>query len=144
MKVIELLFKDTDENFHYKDLIKPNGRSNALIITHIPYDLLSYVNFNRLDLLESHTGKLKPKHLWNTKYYPVGDRSMDILPFTRKLLMVFGDKVLIHPSEYKLRSLVLDIAENRKWNPATTEAKQIQDFELDIKEPFVLQVLKSL
>jgi len=144
VKALELLFKGRDDLFKLSDIINPKAKVDALIISHIPYDLLSYVNFHRLDLLESHTGKLKPRHLWNTKYFPVGDSDLSMLPFCKKLLLIFGDKVLIQPSDIKLRKTIVDIAVKRKWTPMTTEAKMMLDFELEIKEPLVFQFLRSL
>lgn len=122
----------------------PESKTNSLIMTHVPYDLLSHKHFNKLDLLESNTGKLKTRHEWNTKYYPIIGSDMTRLPFIKQLLLIFGDKVLIHPAETKLRRLVMDIAERRQWTQATTIAKIRQDFELEIREPYVLQFLKSL
>jgi hypothetical protein len=124
--------------------IVPIKKTNALMITHVPYDLLSQKNFSKLDLLESHTGVLKTKHKWNTKYYPVGDEDLSMLPFTTKLLAVFGDKILIRPMDMKLRRLILSIAKNRSWVPTTTNEKINYDLNLDIKEPLVLDVLRSL
>jgi hypothetical protein len=115
-----------------------------MIITHYPYDLLSHTKFSALDLLESNTGKLKSRYQWSSKYYPVGDVDMKVLPFTRKLLLVFGDRILIQPFDMKLRRLILEIADKRKWTSLTTDAKIMQDFELDIREPFVLQFMKKL
>lgn len=143
-EVMKLLFKSTDEHFEFDYDIKPKQRTSAMIITHYPYDLLSYTRFSKLDLLESNTGKLKQRHQWSSKYYPVGDSDLSNLPFLRKLLLVFGDRVLIQPSDMKLRRLILEIAEKRRWTALTTESKMIQDFELDIREPYVLQFMKKL
>jgi hypothetical protein len=116
----------------------------SIILTHVPYDLIHHDSFSKLDLLESHTGKLKSKFEWGSKYFKFGDYDFDTLPFNRKLLLVFGDNVLIQPTDIKLRRLVIDVAKNRKWTPATTLAKINMDFSLDIKEPLVLSVLLSL
>ena len=143
-RVLDLLHKDTDQLYMFDYELHPPSRTNALILTHVPYDLLSHKNFSQLDLLESNTGKLKRKYQWNSKYYPLGDNDMSILPFNRKLLLVFGDRVLIHPADMKLRKLVMEVAKNRQWTALTTRDKILMDFELDIKEPFVLDYLKKL
>jgi hypothetical protein len=143
--VMKLLRKTNDEVYEFDYEIKPNNaRSNAILITHHPYDLLSYTNFNKLDLLESNTGKLKSKHNWNTKYYPVGSDDMSILPFTRKLLLIFGDRVQIQPSDIKLRRLIIEIAQKCKWTSVTTDAKIAMDLQSSIMEPYVLQLLAKL
>lgn len=144
-RVMKLMLKATDEIFEFKSEIKsPQGKPTALILTHHPYDLLSYRNFHKLDLLESNTGRLKPRHLWNTKYYPVGDSDMSILPFTRKLLLVFGDRVQIQPNDYKLRKLILEAARKYNWTALTTLEKVMFDLSIEIKEPFVLDFLRKL
>jgi hypothetical protein len=142
--IAHLLKLHPDEIHKYNTSLKPSTRTDALIITHIPYDLLSYPSFNTLDLLESHTGVLKKKHQWNTKYYPVGDESLTAIPFNHKLLPVFGDKSQIQPMDIRLRRQVLEVAKRRNWVPTTTMDKINYDLSLDIKEPMVLTVLKSL
>lgn len=143
-ETLKLLYKFSDSYLQADDEIRPKVKTKSLIMTHIPYDLLSYKNFITLDLLESHTGKLKHKFEWNSKYSPLGTNDLSILPFNRKLLLIFGDKILIHPSDYKLRKLIYDTAVARQWTPLTTEAKINQDFQITIKELFVLQYLQDL
>ena len=113
-------------------------------MSHIPYDLVSHSNFKRFDLLESHTGKLKTKYEFSGKYQPLGSESMDQLPFLEKLLMVFGDKIMVVPADIRIRRLLLEIAKNREWTPYTTEAKVNYFIDADIKEPYLKQWLLSL
>lgn len=136
------LVKDKELTIH--DKIHPIKRVKALVITHIPFDLLSYKHFDRLDLLESNTGKLKTRNQWNSKYYPVGENDLSHLPFNHKLLYIFGDRVLIQPSDYKLRKLMIDISKRRDWIVTTTVDKIILDCELEIREPYVLEYVKKL
>jgi hypothetical protein len=143
-ETIKLLLKFSDTYVNTDEEIVPKNKSKSLIVTHIPYDLLSYRNFQTLDLLESHTGKLKHKFQWNSKYANLGTNDLSMLPFTRKLLLIFGDKILIHPGDFKLRRLILDTALSRQWTPMTTDAKIIQDLDITIKEPYVLQYLHNL
>jgi hypothetical protein len=124
--------------------IKPKDRIKSLIMTHQPYDLLSYTHFNKLDLLESHTGILKPRHLWYTKYMSIMTEDMSILPFHKKLLYIFGDRTLIQPMNIKLRKTILELARNYNWTSMTTLDKVNIDLELGIKEPFVVKYLKTL
>lgn len=143
-ETVKLLVKASDEIRSFDKEIMPPKKVNALLISHVPYDLLSFKNFNEFHLLESHTGLLKKKFSWNTKYFPVGELNMSILPFNRKLLMVFGDRVSICPSDIKLRRLVMDIAVKRQWNPMTTISKIDLDFQVEIMEPYVALFLKNL
>jgi hypothetical protein len=128
----------------YKDYIKAPASTRALIVTHVPYDLLSHEKFGRLDLLESHTGKLKPRYEWSSKYYPLGERDMSHLPFLEKLLLIFGDKVLIQPALTKIRQQVYEVSIKRGWTSMTTKAKVTMDLSLDIPEPMIARMLAQL
>lgn len=143
-RVENTLLRRTDEIITCKPDIKPVKPMNALILTHMSYDLLSYKNFHKLDLLESNTGKLKKKHEWNSKYYPVGKADMSHLPFIKTLLMIFGDRHLIHPSIFKLRDLIVQTSLKRGWTPFTTRDKVMLDLEIELKEPMLLSILRSI
>lgn len=133
-----------------KDIVKidkdlpVNGKKEALLLSHIPLDLLNYKHFNKFDLLESHTGKLKNRFTWNSKYYPIPDVDMNMFPFNRKFLMVFGDKTIIHPSDIRIRKQIADVAKARHWTAMTTLDKIDLDLKLSIKEPMVLEFLKMV
>lgn len=102
-----------------RDVIQPDRRTTSLIITHVPADLLAYPRFERLVLLESHTGKLKSRGLWYTKYHELGKEPMHTLPFYKPLLYLFGDHSLIRPTSPSLRRLILEISRQRQWTPMT-------------------------
>lgn len=112
---------------HHREMIevfddKPPGNGvDTLIITHVAYDLLWYNNFGSLTLLESHTGKIKNKALWSSKYYQGTHLSM--IPFTEELLQVFGDLEVFHPLDVKLRKAIIELAEKRGWSSVTTRAR---------------------
>lgn len=144
-KTIQFIIKHYPEKLISLDSsIKPIHKGNSIILTHVPYDLVSYKYFNQLDLLESHTGKLKSRYEFSTKYHPLGDEKLDYMPFLEKLLMVFGDKILIYPSDIKIRRSLIEIAKEREWTPYTTEAKVNYFIENDIKEPYFKDWLLSL
>ncbi len=107
---------------HIFDLdLKPLHYPTALILTHQAHDLLSYGKFKRLDLLESHTGKLKKKNLWYTKYNNGADLGM--MPFDRVLIQIFGDSDLFHPMRSALRNEIIALAKAKHWTFATTKDK---------------------
>ncbi len=143
-KVIELINKTTEGINNFDSEIKSDKFTRSLLITHIPYDLLSHKNFNKLDLLETHTGKLKTRFQWYSKYYPIGDYDLSNLPFLRILLLVLGDHVLIQPNDIRLRRMIYETSQKGKWTTATTVDKVKFDFENYISEPFVVKFLKSL
>jgi len=93
----------------------------ALILTHIPVDLLSYPHFKELSLLESHTGAIKPKNLWYTKFHN-GKELMEI-PFMASTLQIFGDNETFRPAKMSLRKHVLATAIKYKWSFLTTRDK---------------------
>lgn len=122
------------------ELSPDNSNDKALIFTHVPYDLVNYSDFRKLDLIESHTGKLKTRREWYSKYYPIVGSDMSILPFTRKLLLIMGDHILIKPIDIRFRKLIMDIAIARKWTPLTTPAKIRMDLDTGINEKYLLEV----
>ncbi len=144
IQVMKLMDKSTDEIIKFDHEIKPKTKTAALVLTHRPYELLSSKNFNKLDLLESNTGRLKTKYLWNTKYYPVGDSDMSILPFNRKLLCIFGDRVQIHPYALQLRKVIIEIAKKNRWTSLTSDAKVMFDLQGGIMDPYQITLLNSL
>ena len=137
---------------HYKSLeVKPYlavdmeievaQYSDIFIMTHLPVDLLFIKNVADVYLVESHTGKVKPKEQWYTKFY--SDKSPRI-PFTKGTLLFLGDSGgFFKPQPVKARRRLLEIAESRKWNAHTTESRMFLGLELD-KEPHLLNTLKTL
>lgn len=92
----------------------------VLLLSNYTIDLLNYKRVPKLDLLESHTGKIKTKAYFNSKYHPIGKRDMSIIPFTEKLLYLLGDKTIVKPGKLKLRIDLYKIAEEKNWNNKTT------------------------
>lgn len=143
IKMLSFLMEQVDIKV-YKDLIVPIDRNRSLIVTHMAYDLLSYKNFNILDLLESHTGKLKTKYQFSSKYQPSGSFDVSNLPFSRKLLFTLGDKTFIKPAPIALRKNLFEIANKKHWTSHTTDDKITFDINSHIKEPYVLQWFNNL
>lgn len=125
----------------YSGQIKPASSSVALMLTHVPYDLTSYYEFSRLDLLESHTGKLKNRSLWYTKFYQFGNNDLSYIPFHRRFLYVYGDHVLFSPWSSKLRLQIFEIAKKYEWNYATTEEKIRLNLDIALKDRFLFDTL---
>ncbi len=141
-KTMAELKKQRSDIKFFPGSLAASGQASALILTHVPYDLLSRRYFKRLDLIESNTGKLKKPAQWNSKYYPVPGKNMSILPFYRFLLVPLGDRVLIQPSSSKLRDQIMNCAEKRAWTPMTTQDKCLLDLSLDL-HPFDYQCIAS-
>lgn len=130
-RVLELILKDPQHEILWlKELLAPKNRERGLMLTHMPYDLLSYPKFHSLDLLESHTGRLKPRERWYTKFCPVQNTDMSRLPFIRLLLFIFGDKSLIRPMRIDWRRKIIELSHLRGWTNLTTESRVRQSLEL--------------
>jgi len=119
----------------------PDLGGDAMIITHYPLDLLQRYRFQSLVLLESHTGAIKPPVMWNTKLY--NGRELELLPFDRMTLQMFGDGVLFTPMPIKIRKRVYGIAVKTQWTPITTEAYVISCVENN-HDPALTVLVKDL
>lgn len=95
--------------------------SSALVMTHVPWDLLSHGRFKRLDLLESHTGVIKTRKDWNTKYFKLPEKDMSFLPFMEYLLTTFGDGVMFKPAPIKDREKLYNDLLKKKVHPLMSE-----------------------
>ena len=117
---LDKIKKEDDVELFTKD-IKYDRTDRGLIFTHVPFDLLSYNNFIKLDLLESHTGIIKTRKDWNTKYYPIPNKDMSFLPFMEYLLVCFGDHVMFKPDPLDKRLKVYEAMKKKGVNPLTSE-----------------------
>jgi hypothetical protein len=99
--------------------------ADALIMTHFPVDLLNARKFRSLDLLESHTGLLKKAPEWYTKYYD--GRDLNMLPLNGILLTVFGDDHHFRPQPKGMKTALLDLAQEKRWNVLTTPREIVSD-----------------
>lgn len=110
----------------------------TLIITHCPVDLLAYGRFSHVDLLESHTGTIKPRALWGTKL--TGQRESVHLPLMAFTLSVFGDGVHFSSQRPTLKNAVLDVATLDHWTGLSTQAL-VKNSITKIKDPNIREEL---
>ena len=116
----------------------PDTNEKVLITTHYPIDLLNSNRIYNLLLLESHTGKLKSKTEWYSKYHKIGTRSLNVFPFLEQLIYLLGDGGMIKPVGISIRVALFNLATDKKWSMRTTYEK----FREDIKsEDLVLKAL---
>jgi hypothetical protein len=120
VKTMMILLKYHPERFQIFDLkIHPQGiPPKALIMTHNAYDLLSAKFFSQLTLLESHTGNIKEKGQFYTKY--CDGKNLIQIPFREDLIQVFGDNEIFKPMSSRIRNELLEIATKYKWSQVTT------------------------
>lgn len=112
----------------------------TLILTHMPIDLLSYRHNPAVDLLESHTGTIKPRFRWHTKLRGSG---LDRIPFDNWSIQLFGDGKTFNAYPIKYRNAMIALANDKKWGQNVTptliklQLKYIQD-------PDVRKLVESL
>lgn len=101
---------------------KPPMQQNTVgLLTHHPHELLWRFQFERLFLLESHTGKVKSVGQWSSKLNGVEEE--DQIPVNEFTLQLFGDGSLLSSFPKKLRDEVKQLATVRKWSAITTMPK---------------------
>ena len=124
------------------DMKLPQNSDDALIITHMPLDLLSRYEFSRLRLLESHTGKVKAYTSWNSKL--TGGKELSRMPFNHVTLQFFGDGVHFNTFPMKEKKQIIELAEARRWNPTTSLDKMRMDINAEPLHPTFKAILLSM
>lgn len=122
------LLQQTQTPFQYFDHdINKYTPQRTLMLTHYPIDLLAHKQFSELTLIESHTGAIKPRSEWNTKFY--NGKELSMMPFNSATLQIFGDPETFKPIALKYRKAVLDVATVSRWTYLTTRDKMRFNFE---------------
>ena len=147
-QTIDLVLKQHKVNpsnnlFLYQLHLKPKSveKKKALIITHYAIDLISYKEFSHLTLLESHTGKLKERAQWYTKY--ADGKVLSQIPFTLYFLIIFGDDATFRPFQIKTRNNILEISRKYHWNSITTRDKILYGIK-ELKNPYEKTILLDI
>ncbi len=130
---------DSIELFDRK--LKPKRRDKTLIMTNYAYDLLSHPEFESLDLIESHTGVLKGRGLWYTKFS--NSKELMRIPFNVAFLQVFGDSQTFAAMPIKLREQVMALADQYNWHAFTTKDRLLLGF-ADMPDKFAGMTLKQM
>lgn len=118
-RVWEELKKRQPSLFTETNVTLPSFVGLCTVVTHHPVDLATCVGYQRLTLLESHTGTAKPYILWNTKL--TGGNELFNIPLNKFTIQVFGDKsVNFKSSSHAIKTLVKDLAAEGKWTTMTS------------------------
>jgi hypothetical protein len=125
----------------YHEKLTPPHHKKALILTHDAYDLLSWQMFADLHLLESHTGLLKKRPQWYTKYHSGVDLMR--IPFNSCFMQVFGDSIHFHPFPMKDRMAVRTLADERAWTYLSTKDRLVYSFQ-QLSDPILAQLLLEM
>jgi hypothetical protein len=142
-EVIDGIIKSHPEgNIHVVRLkLHPEKKSKAMIITHIVYDLVAAKHFQKLTLLESHTGAIKEKSQLGSKYYDGKHCSM--LPFREDLLQIFGDHETFRPLDIKIRKELMEIATKYRWTALTTD-DMVRYGVNQMKNPLAREIVRKI
>lgn len=140
-QAIELLLKHHPEIGVVPLKLHAPTHPKALILTHYAFDLLAHKEFSLLNLVESHTGKIKTRAQWYTKYYQ--GRELAMIPFREDFLQVFGDNETFRPMDRKLREAIVEVAKKYSWSSVTTREKLMYGIE-QIPNPFFVATLKQM
>lgn len=123
------------------DRVLSGAGKRALITTHMAYDLLSYGRFDSLDLLESHTGVLKPRSQWHSKLYTA--KTLAKMPFNSLTIQVFGDSTTFAPLAQAARQQVIDLSEDSKWHALATRDLIVYSLK-KLKDVFAAKVYQEM
>jgi hypothetical protein len=104
--------------FFFHGDLQASQPMKTLLVTHYAWDLTSAKTLGDVDLIETHTGKIKPPSQWYTKYYQGKDYPM--IPFRRGFLPVFGDDTLFKPFPKASREAIVSIAQKYDWSNVTS------------------------
>jgi hypothetical protein len=142
----KILFEEQDkEKTHdiklFDILIKTEQKVNALLLTNYPIDLLCHKEFLQLDLLESHTGKIKGKNQWYTKFYQ--GENLSNIPLTSYFMRVFGDKETWRPMAIQIRKDIIDVAKKYNWSSVSTRDKIMYGID-SLKNPYFKEIMKEM
>jgi len=113
----------------------------VLLLTNYAIDLLNLKSFSHLTLLESHSGHLKEKSQWYTKFSD--SKELAQIPFRADMLQVFGDSTIFRPMDIRLRRDIIDLAKKYNWSSITT-SDRIRYCVGQLQNPFYKEVLLNI
>lgn len=134
--------QDYESPVHEHDFsVKPKERKKVAVLTNHTLDLLFHEKFKQLTLLESHTGTLKNRDRWYTKFF--NGRELDFIPFNAATLQFFGDTEVFKPYKAEVRAELLEIGKARNWNPMTTDERFLFSLSMS-KNRFLTDTAKDM
>lgn len=136
----EVLKNDEDIAKVYRFKIEEESLDRPVLIhTHFPIDLTTR-SYSNLSLLESHTGAIKDKSKWYTKYY--NGKELVQIPFREDFLYIFGDSYMFHPLSNVYRKTLLELAKQYNWSFATSREKIVYGLQ-SLKDKHLGETLRS-
>lgn len=141
---IEVLIKlENNTDFDIKQFKNElTGTEKCVVLTHVPMDLMSFSNFPKFELLESHTGVVKSRDKWNTKLSKFGKDNN--IPFILPMLQIFGDDVTFASKSISFKRKLAKISEKRGWHSMTTRDKVLADIRLENDRELLDEYMKFI
>ncbi len=135
----------SDVNVIFNDVeLKSDVPYKAFILTHYPVDLLHTVGFDKVFLLESHTGVVKGPDKWYTKLATKNLENNERIPFNKGTIQFFGDSGGMFKSQpLGAKKRVIEVAVKYKWNQHTTRSRMLDTLRL-AGEGHIEQTLRKL
>lgn len=114
--------------------------TKCLVLSHYPIDLFAK-GARSIALLESHTGVIKDKSLWYTKYY--NGKDLPSIPFREDLLVIFGDTDMFRPLPAAMRKALVELSIKYKWSYVTTKEKILYGVN-SLQDKYLAELIKSI
>lgn len=101
----------------------------AMVLTHLPSDLLCYRYYSDLYLVESHTGNIRKRTTFSNKILPSHRRpDAHLIPFNHMSFQVYGDGgKMLHQASGAITTAYTELAREKKWNYMTSAEKIVTD-----------------
>ncbi len=138
---VEAYYRSGGKGKHHDSDGPSSPGAKVLVLTSHSYDLLQSRMTRNLELLESHTGLLKGKPLWYTKFND--PKGLERIPFNELTLQVFGDRNMFFMQKKFVRDAVREIAERSQWTALTTKDRVRLGFDL-CDNAVVREILKGV
>lgn len=124
--------------------VKTDVPYKAFFVTHYPVDLLHTSGFNKVYLLESHTGVVKGPDKWWTKLSTKNLEGAERIPFNKGTIQFFGDSGgMFKAQSPAAKKRVVEVAVKYKWNQQTTRSRMLDTLKL-AGEGHLEQTLRQL
>ena len=140
--IAAFLEQEGDDEVKLFDVKITGSYPKVVMMTHYPVDLLWHRAFRKLELVESHTGTIKPRSDWHTKL--TGGRKLAHLPFNTLTIQVFGDgNVLFASMLPSIKKEITELAVSERWHSVTTPDK-VRHGLSKLYDPRVKEFFRSL
>lgn len=101
----------------------------AMVLTHLPADLLCFQYYSDMFLIESHTGRIRRRNEFTHRILPRHRREhAQFIPFNHLSFQVYGDGgKMLEQAPGAITTRYTELARAMKWNYGTSKDKIISD-----------------